>query len=98
MRMAGGDPATADDGWATNEHRPPESDHNCADWGPLVNLHYLRSELSRRRRIWRATAALGLLLGVALPMRVAPTRAASATVLLTHDPRQDAAPAMSTDV
>jgi len=64
----------------------------------LVNLHFLRSTLRRRWRTWVSLALLGLVLGAAWTVVVPMRSTSTVTLLLAHDPSQDPAQAMSTDV
>jgi hypothetical protein len=64
----------------------------------LVSLHFLRSALRRRWRVWVGFAVVGLVLGIVLNVEIPAKSTGTVTLLLAHDPSQDPTLAMATDV
>lgn len=65
--------------------------------GGLVSLAFLKSALRRGRRVWAATAILGILIGAGLYVEFPPAATATVSVLLTDNPAQDPAVEIETD-
>lgn len=65
--------------------------------GGLVSLSFIKSALRRGRRVWCATAALGLIIGLGLFVKYPPSAKATVSVLLTDNPSQDPAVEVETD-
>jgi hypothetical protein len=86
-----------DPSWRIEDVDPDETSAN----GPqpaLVNLHFLRSALQRRWRVWFSLGCAGFLMGLALTVLMPPASKGTVTLLLAHDPATDPATAMATDV
>lgn len=64
----------------------------------LVSLHFLRSAVRRRWRLWVGLAVTGLLVGLGSIFVLPPTSSATATLLLVHAPDADPQSEMATDV
>ncbi len=66
--------------------------------GQFVSLRYVVKALSRRRWLWISLAVAGLLAGMSLHEVIPPKFTAQTTLLLAHNPNDDAANDMATDV
>jgi capsular polysaccharide biosynthesis protein len=66
--------------------------------GQFVSLRYVAKALSRRRSLWITLAVAGLLVGMSLHAVIPPKYTAQTTILLAHNPNDDAANDMATDV
>lgn len=86
-----------DSSWHIEEPAPDEVVAVGAP-GTLVTLHFIRSALRRRWRVWGAFACLGMLLGLVWTVAIPAKSVGTATLLLAHDPTTDPDQAMSTDV
>ena len=64
----------------------------------LTSLSFIGAALRRRARLWCATAAAGLLIGLGLTLVIPPAYQASTSILLTHNVGEDPTQAMQTDV
>src|SRR4051812_18619117 len=64
----------------------------------FVNLHYLRSALRRRWRVWPPAGCIGMLLGLAYTVLVPPRTTGTVTLVLAHPPGSSPEAEMSTDV
>ncbi|KHL10333.1 hypothetical protein CLV56_1079 [Mumia flava] len=64
----------------------------------LVSLHYLRSALRRRWRVWVGAGVVGFLLGIAATVVVPASSAGRTTVFLEHDATVEPSLAMATDL
>jgi capsular polysaccharide biosynthesis protein len=76
----------------------PEQAPDLLSVEPLVSLHFITSELRRRRRIWVFAAVLGLVIGLGYHAIVPRTYQASTLLTLAHNPDEDPLSAMQTDV
>jgi capsular polysaccharide biosynthesis protein len=66
--------------------------------GGFVSLHYVVKAISRRKRVWITLAVVGLLVGMSLHVVVPRKFAAESTLYLDHNPNDDPARDMATDV
>jgi hypothetical protein len=66
--------------------------------GPMISLRTLIGELKRRRWVWLFTAALGLIIGVSLPLVIPHTYSAVTDLYIAQPPGVNAMQAMSDDV
>jgi capsular polysaccharide biosynthesis protein len=64
----------------------------------LVSLHFLRTSLRRRWRLWVGLALLGIGVGLCFSVVVPAQHTATTTLLLAHAPGADPAMEMATDV
>ena len=64
----------------------------------LVTLHFLGAALRRAWLVWTGLAVVGMLLGVAWTVVLPIRSVGTVTLLLAHDPADDATQAMLTDV
>jgi capsular polysaccharide biosynthesis protein len=83
----------------------PDEDAPAAGEGPgrfssvgLPAIPFIGAALRRGAWLWCATAAAGLLIGLALSVVLPPADQAATSVLLTHNPDEGAADAILTDV
>lgn len=77
---------------------PLETEPDAASSPVLVSLHYLRSALRRRWRVWVGLGLAGFVLGVAATVLMPAPSVSRSTVILAHDPAADPALAMATDL
>lgn len=86
-----------DSSWHIEEPVPDDTVTTNAP-GVLVTLHFIRTALRRRWRVWAAAAAVGMLLGLVWTVAVPAQSTGTATLFLAHDPMTDPTQAMTTDV
>lgn len=87
--------------WLTPDLAPEEPGESGEPVRPLTALmsfHYLRAAVRRRRAFGLLCALIGTLLGAAFLLVAPASHSATATLVLNHDNRADAARAMDTDV
>ena len=77
-----------------NDEEPPASEIS----GGLTSLGYVRAAIRRSARFWLATGLVGLVIGCGLYVKYPPAYQASASILLTNNPNEDAVSAMLTNV
>jgi capsular polysaccharide biosynthesis protein len=96
-RSNGHGPELPDRFWADDDFAA-ESDRSAAEPAAgLITLGYLRAAIRRRRIFILAMAALGLVIGVGLLVVAPPAYQATTTLMLAHDPGEDAVSAQATD-
>jgi capsular polysaccharide biosynthesis protein len=83
--------------WRYDDVPAVEEPATSAVTGGLVSLGFIKAALRRRRRLWCATAAAGLLLGCGYFAKSAPTYQAMTSVLLTPGPYEDITTAAAND-
>ncbi|GAA2143060.1 hypothetical protein GCM10009844_15010 [Nocardioides koreensis] len=86
-----------DTSWRIEDPDPDEAEGNGPATG-FVSLHFLRSALRRRWKVWVAAAITGLLLGLAWNFGMPAKGHGTVTLLMSHDPATEQTVAMDTDV
>ena len=86
-----------DTSWRVEDGEPDNGSAAVAS-PSLVSLHFLRSALRRRWKVWVSIAVACMLLGAAWNVVVPAKGVGTVTLLLSHDPATDATTAMETDI
>ena len=86
-----------DTSWRIEEADPDKTPTAGPSTG-FVSLHFLRSALRRRWKVWVSIAATCLMLGAAWNVVVPAKGVGTVTLLMSHDPATDATTAMDTDI
>jgi capsular polysaccharide biosynthesis protein len=96
-RSNGHGPELSDRRWADDDFAV-ESDRSVAEPAAgLITLGYLRAAVRRSRIFILAMSVLGLVIGVGLLVVAPPAYEATTTLMLAHDPGEDAVSAQATD-
>jgi len=83
--------------WAYEDFSP-EAEHPGFDvTGAFASLGFLRAALKRSKRVWLATAAIGMIVGAGLITLVPPKYQATTSIYFTNNPNMDALSAITTD-
>jgi capsular polysaccharide biosynthesis protein len=83
--------------WGLNDLTADGEPRAAEPAGGLVSLGFITAALKRRRRLWCATAAAGLLLSCGLYLKSPPTYQASTSLLLTPGPYENIQTAPAND-
>jgi uncharacterized protein involved in exopolysaccharide biosynthesis len=83
--------------WHIEEPAPDEA--TTVGQAPvLVTLHFLRTALRQRWRVWVGLGCVGMILGLASTFAFPAKSTGTVTLLLAHDPTTEQSQAMATDV
>ena len=96
-RAAGLDTRLPDALWAYDNYPVAENVPSADDQAGVVSLGYIGAAVKRKKKIWLATTAIGVLIAGGLFTTYHPKYTDTTTVLLALDPSLDAATAIQTD-
>ena len=94
---AGMDARLPDGLWAYESYPVVDSVPAAQDQGGVVSLGYIGAAIRRKKKVWCATTALGVLVAAGLYTTYHAKYTDTATVMLALDPSLDAASAIQTD-
>jgi capsular polysaccharide biosynthesis protein len=84
--------------WAYEEFQQDREHSAVAMISGLISLSFITAAIRRGKRVWLASAVVGLLLGCGLYVKFPPAYQAVTSVLIVNNPDEDATSAIATDI